>query len=151
MRRFRVSTAVGSAALAALCSTTGVGCSSADEHAAEPTTAPSTPATSEQPPLPPEPTEPGTAGISPDGVTTVVDVPSDATESQYGQACHAAKVWMDNQGGEATTLVEPYLKILQTPDFRDPGNFDTPWAELTPAQQAGVIVAVNAAAAGDCA
>jgi Putative lipoprotein LpqV len=47
-------------------------------------------------------------------------------------------------------LVEPYLKILQAPDLRDPGNFNTPWARLTPGQQAGVIMAVNAAANGEC-
>jgi Putative lipoprotein LpqV len=42
------------------------------------------------------------------------------------------------------------LKLVQAPDFVGPGNFNTPWAQLTPAQQAGVIVAVEAAANGDC-
>ncbi len=88
--------------------------------------------------------------MSPGGVTTKVDVPSDATESQYGQACHAAKVWMDSQQADPTTLVEGYLKIVQAPDFVGPGSFNTPWAQLTPAQQSGVIMAVNGAANGEC-
>ena len=77
-------------------------------------------------------------------------MPADATESQYGQACHAAKVWMDSQQVDPKTLVEPYLKMVQAPDFTGPGNFNTPWGNLTPAQQAGVIVAVNGAANGEC-
>jgi hypothetical protein len=84
-------------------------------------------------------------------VTTRVDVPADATESQYGQACHAAKVWMDVQQGDPQTLVEPYLKLLQAPDAAGPGTFNTPWAQLTPAQQSGVIIAVTGAANGECA
>jgi len=75
---------------------------------------------------------------------------ADATESQYGQACHAAKVWMDGQQTDPKTLVEPYLKLIQAPDFTGAGNFNTPWANLTPAQQAGVIMAVNGAANGEC-
>lgn len=124
------------------------GCSSTEE---KPAPAPSTStSTSELPPLPAEPTQPGQVEVSPGGITTKVDVPPDATESQYGQACHAAKVWMDGQQADPKTLVEPYLKILQAPDFTGPGNFNTPWAQLTPAQQAGVILAVNGAANGEC-
>lgn len=126
-----------------------VGCSSHEEKPSTPTT-PQTP-TSEPPPLPAQPAEPGAVGVSPGGVTTKVDVPADATESQYGQACHAAKVWMDGQhAADPKTLVEPYLKMLQAPDFSGPGNFNTPWAKLTPGQQAGVIVAVTAAGNGEC-
>jgi hypothetical protein len=100
--------------------------------------------------LPAEPVQPGSVGVSPGGVTTKVDVPSDATESGYGQACHAAKIWMDQQQADPKTLVEPYLKVLQTPGANGPGTFNTPWAQLTPAQQAGVIIAVNGAANGEC-
>ena len=60
-------------------------------------------------------------------------------------------MWMDGQQADPTTLVEPYLKMLQAPDFTGPGNFNTPWAQLTPAQQAAVVMAVNGAANGDCA
>jgi hypothetical protein len=124
-----------------------VGCSSNEQKSSTPSTTP----TSEPPPLPAEPAEPGAIGVSPGGVTTKVDVPADATESQYGQACHAAKVWMDGQhAADPKTLVEPYLKMLQAPGFTGPGNFNTPWANLTPGQQAGVIVAVTAAGNGEC-
>jgi putative lipoprotein LpqV len=135
------------ALLIALLTLTVVGCSSNEQKPS-----PSTPTTqtSEPPPLPGEPAQPGAVGVSPGGVTTRVDVPADATESQYGQACHAAKVWMDTQQVEPKTLVEPYLKIVQAPDFVGPGNFNTPWANLTPAQQAGVVIAVTGAANGDC-
>jgi hypothetical protein len=125
------------------------GCSSNEQKPA-PSTPPPTTATSELPPLPAEPAQPGAVGVSPGGVTTRVDVPADATESQYGQACHAAKVWMDSQQGDPKTLVEPYLKMIQAPGFTGPGNFNTPWATLTPAQQAGVIMAISGAANGEC-
>jgi hypothetical protein len=121
------------------------GCSSNEQKPA-----PTTPSTSELAPLPAEPAQPGSIGVSPGGVTTKVDVPADATESQYGQACHAAKLWMDSQQADPKTLVEPYLKLVQAPGFTGPGNFNTPWTNLTPAQQAGVIIAVTSAANGDC-
>ena len=57
---------------------------------------------------------------------------------------------MDGQQGDPKALVEPYLQTLQAPDAVGPGSFDTPWPQLTPAQQAGVIMAANGAAAGDC-
>jgi hypothetical protein len=125
------------------------GCSSNEQEPSTSTQSPTT-STSELPPLPAETAPPGAVGVSPDGVTTQVDVPADATESQYGQACHAAKVWMDGQQTDPKTLVEPYLKVIQAPDFTSPGNFNTPWANLTPAQQAAAILAVNAAANGEC-
>jgi Putative lipoprotein LpqV len=131
------------------------GCSS-DEQTSPGTSAPkaehSASPTAELPPPSPESSLPPEAyGISPDGVTTRVDAPAEATESEYGQACHAAKVWMDEQGGDPTTLVEPYLKLVQDPAFTGPGNFDVPWAQLTPGQQAGVVMAANAAAQAQCA
>jgi Putative lipoprotein LpqV len=135
------------ALIAALLALIVAGCSSREQQPSNP---PPTTSTSELPPLPAEPAQPGAVGVSPGGVTTRVDVPADATESQYGQACHAAKVWMDSQQADPKTLVEPYLKMVQAPDFTGPGNFNTPWANLTPAQQAGVIVAVNGAANGEC-
>ncbi|MFL6083999.1 MAG: lipoprotein LpqV [Mycobacterium sp.] len=142
MRRFPEQVALCTALLAL----TVAGCSSNEQKS----TPPPTTSTSELPPLPAEPAQPGAVGVSPGGVTTKVDVPADATESQYGQACHAAKVWMDGQQADPQTLVEPYLKMVQAPDFTGPGNFNTPWANLTPAQQAGAIMAVTAAANGEC-
>ena len=135
------------ALIAALLALIVAGCSSRGQ---QPSTPPPTTSTSELPPLPAKPAQPGAIGVSPGGVTTRVDVPADATESQYGQACHAAKVWMDSQQADPKTLVEPYLKMVQAPDFTGPGNFNTPWGNLTAAQQAGVIVAVNGAANGEC-
>lgn len=93
---------------------------------------------------------PNAVGVSPGGVTTKVDVPSEATESQYGQACHAAHEWMVAQHVDPTTLVEPYLKTLQQPGATGPGTFDTTWAKLTRAQQAGVIMAADQASRGEC-
>jgi hypothetical protein len=142
MRRYGLSVAVAAGALVI------AGCSSGGGGGPASTTA--TTSTSELPPLPAAPTQPGAVEVSPGGVTTKVDVPADATETQYGQACHAAKLWMDSQHADPKTLVEPYLKVVQAPDFTGPGNFNTPWARLTPAQQAGVIIAINGAANGDC-
>jgi hypothetical protein len=147
--RVYTSVAVTAAAPALAALTVLAGCSSTGPQPATSTPRPTT-STSELPPLPPEPAQPGAIGVSPGGVTTRVDVPADATETQYGQACHAAKVWMDSQQGDKKTLVEPYLKMVQAPGFNGPGNFNTPWANLTPAQQAGAIMAVTGAANGTC-
>ncbi|MGV9800292.1 lipoprotein LpqV [Mycobacterium sp. NPDC003449] len=139
---------LGAAAACALLA----GCGSADQPTPSSTSAAPGSSTSELPPLPAEhPTEPGAIGVSPGGVTTKVDVPSDAGESQFGQACRAAKQWMNGQqGGETEALVESYLKVLQEPGTTNPGTFNTAWAELTPAQQAGVILAANMAATDQC-
>ncbi len=147
MRSHHRVTPAGVAALA-IAAALGAGCSS-EESAAPTEPTPST-TTSEMPAPPAEPVPPGAVGVSPAGITTRVDVPSVATESQYGQACLAAKQWIDAQGGDPKAQVEPYLAVLQEPGFKDRGNFQTPWTELTPAQQAGVILAVNAAADGQC-
>ena len=88
--------------------------------------------------------------VSPGGVTTAVAAPAAATASEFGQACHAAKMWMDAQHADPATLVEPYLDLMQRPETRDPGNFNTPWTELTAGQQAGVIMAATSASKGEC-
>ena len=141
----RYGTAVGGVVLVM----TVAGCSSAEQSAPSAGSSTST-TTSDLPPLPAEPTPPDSVGVSPGGVTTKVDVPSDATESQYGQACHAAREWMNTQQGDPPTLAEAYLKELQAPGAVGPGTFDTTWAQLTPAQHAGVIMAVYGAANGEC-
>lgn len=92
----------------------------------------------------------GPIGLSPDGVTTRVNVPAQSTEEQYAQACLAAKDWIGAKGGDPHTLVEPYLKEIQTTTQSGRATFGKPWAELTDAQRAGVIIAVNAAADGGC-
>jgi Putative lipoprotein LpqV len=142
MRSDPKSAVLAVAAVTTVTALAGTACSPAEQPE------PATSATATAPATPPA--RAGAAGVSPGGITTDVDAPSAATESEYGQACLAARRWMDGQGGDPRTLVEPYLKILQAPDFRDPGNFNAPWVTLTPGQQAGVIMAANAAADGEC-
>ncbi|MCX8559638.1 hypothetical protein OS122_01835 [Mycolicibacterium mucogenicum] len=117
----------------------------ADKQAAPAHTAAELPTQSHENPAPG-----GGVAVSPGGVTTAVHAPSAATESEFGQACHAAKVWMDAQHADPATLVEPYLNLMQRPETRDPGNFNTPWTELTAGQQAGVIMAATSASKGEC-
>jgi hypothetical protein len=93
---------------------------------------------------------PGALGVSPDGVTTAVGTPAESTEDEYFQACHAAKTWMLEQGGDQKGQFEPYLKSLQSSDAAGPGTFGTPWSKLTPARQSAVIVAADAAADDLC-
>ncbi|MDH6198999.1 hypothetical protein M2272_005663 [Mycobacterium frederiksbergense] len=91
--------------------------------------------------------KPGEVGISPGGVTTAVGAASSSEESEYFQACHAAKVWMDEKGGDPKTLVEPYLATLQAPGaVPGPGTYNQAWADLPQERQAAVIVAAQGAA-----
>jgi hypothetical protein len=92
----------------------------------------------------------GTVGLSPGGVTTRIDVPAESTEEQYAQACMATKKWMEAKGGDQTTLVEPFLKQLQSNPAAGPATFNSTWGQLSTAQQAAVIIAVRAAAEGGC-
>jgi putative lipoprotein LpqV len=93
---------------------------------------------------------PGATGVSPNGVTTAVGTPAESTETEYFQACHAAKVWMLAKGGDQKTQFEPYLADLQKSDAAGPGTFGSPWSKLTPARQSAVIVAAEAAADDQC-
>lgn len=94
--------------------------------------------------------EPGATGVSPNGVTTAVGAPAQSTEDEYFQACHAAKVWMQERGGDQKAQFEPYLESVQKSDAAGPGTFGTPWSRLTPARQSAVIVAAGAAADDLC-
>ncbi|BBX31340.1 LpqV protein [Mycolicibacterium mageritense DSM 44476 = CIP 104973] len=90
---------------------------------------------------------PGEVAVSPGGVTTAVGADAQSTEDEYFQACHAAKVWMDEKGGDPKAQIEPYLASLQAPGAAPgPGTYNVAWAQLEPARQAAVIVAVRAAA-----
>jgi hypothetical protein len=93
---------------------------------------------------------PGAVGVSPAGVTTRVGVPAKSTEGEYFQACHAAHVWMQDRPGNRQALIEPYLATVQAPGAAGGGTWNTAWKDLTPARQAAVIVAVRAAANGEC-
>lgn len=93
---------------------------------------------------------PGAIGVSPGGVTTRVDAPAESTEEEYFQACHAAKVWMDSQGGAGEAQIEPYLHMVQASASGLAGSFNKRWVELGPERQAAVIVAAQAAGRGEC-
>jgi putative lipoprotein LpqV len=93
---------------------------------------------------------PGVVGISPAGVTTQINVPAGAGEEEYFQACHAAKTWMQGRPGDRQALIEAYLATVQAPGASGPGTWNTPWAALPLARQAGVIVAAKAAANDEC-
>jgi hypothetical protein len=102
-------------------------------------------------PLPATSPPPGAIGVSPGGVTTKVDVPADSSQDEYGLACRAAREWMAGRGGDPHVQIEPYLATLQSPTAKPgKGTFNRPWAQLTPGQQAAVIVAVQAAADDQC-
>ncbi|OBJ59170.1 hypothetical protein BST16_19755 [Mycobacterium asiaticum DSM 44297] len=92
----------------------------------------------------------GAIGVSAGGVTTRVDVPAESTEEEYFQACHAAKEWMDGQGSAGEALIEPYLKMVQAAGTGVAGSWNQRWADLSPARQAAVIVAAQAAANQQC-
>lgn len=124
------------------------GCSSTPEPAPTSTPAPAT--ASSASPSSPTPVAPGDVGVSGGGVTTAVGAPAESTEDDYFQACRAARTWMDQQGGDPKSQIEPYLKTVQSADAVGPGTFGKRWAELTAGQQAAVIVAVEAAADALC-
>jgi hypothetical protein len=139
MRRYPLCVVAAAAAVAiAGCSSEGEGGPASSPTATTPTSSEThTPA-------------PGAVEVSPGGVTTAIGAPADSTEEEYFQACRAAKVWMDQQGDDPKTLIEPYLKTVQSSDAPAPGTFGTPWSQLPPTRQSAVIVAVQAAADALC-
>src|SRR5665213_760963 len=112
MRRYPISAALAVAATAAILA----GCSSGSDQGQP------SPRASAQASNPPTTTttlqthlaEPGAVGGSPSGVTTAVGAPAESTEDEYFQACHAAKVWMTEKGGDQKAQFEPYLQDLQS-------------------------------------
>jgi Putative lipoprotein LpqV len=93
---------------------------------------------------------PGEVGVSPGGVTTAVGADAQSTEDEYFQACHAAKMWMAERGGDPKTQFEPYLADLQKTDSAGLGTFNMPWSKLAANRQAAVIVAAEAASNEQC-
>src|ERR1700710_2688421 len=89
--------AVASALLAACSSETNEPTSSSSTAAPSPTTTTS---------LETHTAAPGQIGVSPAGVTTAVGAAAQSTEDEYFQACHAAKTWMAQQGGDAKSQFE---------------------------------------------
>ena len=142
MRSYPLGIATAAAILAiAACSSGGEG---GQRSSAAPTT---TTATSSETHTP----APGAVEVSPGGVTTAIGADAESTEEEYSQACQAAKTWIDQQGGDRKSQIEPYLKTLQDPNAAPgPGTYNTPWAQLSPARQAAVIVAAQAGADSLC-
>jgi putative lipoprotein LpqV len=96
------------------------------------------------------PATPGQVWISPGGVTTSLSAPASSTEEEFFQACHWARLWMADKPGDPHAQVEPYLAMVQASPTGENGTWHTPWSQLTPERQSGVIVAVIEAADGMC-
>ena len=123
------------------------GCSSGGEGGEGSSTPATTTATSSET----HTAAPGAIEVSPGGVTTAVGADAESTEDEYSQACQVAKVWIDQQGGDRKSQIEPFLKSIQDPTTPPgPATYNTPWAQLSPARQAAVIVAVRAGADSLC-
>ncbi len=136
-------------AVTAFASVLLAGCSSGsktEQTSASPATTPTTTST----PLATHTAAPGQMGVSPGGVTTAVGADAASTEDEYFEACHAAKVWMEQRGGDPKSQFEPYLAELQKTDSAGVGTFNMPWSKLAPNRQAAVIVAADAASDGLC-
>lgn len=141
MRSYLLCVAAAATTLAiAGCSSGGDG----DQPSAAPTT---TTATSSETHTP----APGAVEVAPGGATTAIGADAESTEEEYSQACQAAKAWIDQQGGDRKSQAEAFLKQIQDPNT-PPGaaTYNTPWAQLSPARQAAVIVAVQAGADSLC-
>ena len=93
---------------------------------------------------------PPQVGISPGGVTTSLSAPASSTEEEFYQACHWARLWMADKHGDPHAQIEPYLAMVQASPTGENGTWHTPWSQLTPERQSGVIVAVSEAADGMC-
>jgi hypothetical protein len=124
------------------------GCSSGDDGGEASSAAPTTTTDASSETHAPAP---GATEISPGGVTTAIGADAESTEEEYSQACQAAKAWIDQQGGDRKSQIEPFLKTIQDPNTPPgPATYNTPWAQLSPARQAAVIVAVQAGADSLC-
>ena len=134
-------------AAAAAAIVTIAGCSSGGEGGPSSSAPTTTSATSAETHTP----APGATEVSPGGVTTAIGADAESTEEEYSQACQAAKAWIDQQGGDRKAQIEPFLKTIQDPNNPPgPATYNTPWAQLAPARQAAVIVAVQAGADSLC-
>ncbi|MEN4400131.1 lipoprotein LpqV [Mycolicibacterium senegalense] len=151
MRCYTWTTRLTAGALTAAGLSLLIGCSTdagKDQSGASTSPSPQATTTTEAP----TPTaKPGEVATSPGGVTTAVGADAQSTEEEYFQACHAAKLWMQDKGGDLKAQIEPYLASVQAPDAAPgPGTYNVPWAQLEPGRQAAVIVAARAAADDLC-
>lgn len=144
MRSYLLCVAAAATTLAiAGCSSGGEG----DEPSAATTTTTATPTTSPET----HTAAPGATEVAPGGATTAIGADAESTEEEYSQACQAAKAWIDQQGGDRKSQAEAFLKQIQDPNTPPgPATYNTPWAQLSPARQSAVIVAVQAGADSLC-
>lgn len=118
---------------------------------------------------PPEPTEPSTPStvaatttteaaeppalyeVTPDGLTTAVNVPTTLTDDEFAAGCAEAKAALETFGSNDPEVL---LALMQAGPEDATGNVSVDdtgsWASETPEDQANLIATVNAAAAGEC-
>lgn len=134
-------------AVAAVTAIAVAGCSSGGDAAESSSTQATTTATSSET----HTAAPGATEVAPGGATTAIGSDAESTEEEYSKACQDAKAWIDQRGGDRNAQVEEFLKHIQDPNTPPgPATYNTPWAELSPARQAAVIVAVQAGADSLC-
>ena len=89
--------------------------------------------------------------VTPDGLTTAVNVPVTASAEEMAQGCTEAKAMLDAFGGDA----EVALALIQATAEDSTEGFtvttgDNPWATATPQEQVAIIASLRAAENGEC-
>lgn len=100
-------------------------------------------------------TQPAPAGdlyeVTPDGLTTAVNVPTTLTDDEFAAGCAEAKAALETFGSSDPHVL---LALMQAGPEDASGNVSVDdtgsWADETPEDQANLIATVNAAAAGEC-
>lgn len=93
-----------------------------------------------------KPASPDIYGVTPDGLTTAVNVPVLASPAEMHQGCIEAKAALEVFGGD----VEATLALMQsTAEFMQ-STTETTWATAPPEKQAEILQAIHAAANGGC-
>ncbi|OZC80165.1 hypothetical protein CH274_13085 [Rhodococcus sp. 06-418-5] len=100
-------------------------------------------------------TEPAPAGdlyeVTPDGLTTAVNVPTTLTDDEFAAGCAEAKAALETFGNNDPQVL---LALMQAGPEDASGNVSVDdsgsWASETPEDQANLIATVKAAAAGEC-
>lgn len=127
------------------------GCST-DEPAAQPSSSPSSTAaadtTTSTPPMTTE--EVDLYGVTPDGLTTSVNVPPTVTGTEFDRGCAEAKAAIAAYGDPEIVLALMQATPEDSSENVTVEDSDDPWAEQSPEDQANVIEVVRAAAAGEC-
>ncbi|GCB59535.1 MULTISPECIES: lipoprotein LpqV [Rhodococcus erythropolis group] len=77
--------------------------------------------------------------VTPEGLTTAVNVPLEISEAELAQSCIDVQPTLMTFGGD----VDAVLAMIQATAVRS-------WKNATPQEQAAIIAALRAAADGDC-